>query len=440
MNKISKRNVFFVGLMIFSMFFGAGNLIFPPFLGQMAGKNTLVAYLGFIVSAVGLPVLSVIVVSKSNGLNALASHIHPMFALIFTILIYLSIGPFLAIPRTATVSYEMGALPFLPKSLTNGAAPLLIYTIIYFLITLWLSLTPSKLVDRLGKILTPILLILIIIVFAASFFKPMGSFQVARGDYKIFPFFKGFSEGYLTMDAIAGLNFGIVICTTLKSMGVKKEKSIVTYTTEIGAVVGVLLASIYAMLSYLGASSAVISKNAQNGAEILTSISLFLFGKFGVVIMGIIFTLACLTTAVGLITSCSEYFASLTNKISYKSWVFILSAASMIFSNAGLTKILEISVPVLNAIYPMAIVLMLLFMFNRLFKDSKHVYRMCMLFTAIFSIVDAVNVSFFKVKAVSSIFSSIPFYSVGLGWVIPALSGILLGCIFSAIDSSKKEC
>lgn len=432
MKELSKKDTFFVGLLLFSMFFGAGNLIFPPFLGQMSGKYVWIAFGGFIISAVGLPILAVVIVSKSNGLYNLASRVSPTFAFIFTILIYLSIGPFLGTPRTGSIAYTMGLAPFLPKHITSGPLPLFIYTLIYFGIALWLSLTPSKLLDRIGKILTPIMLILILVIFAASLIHPIGAFGTPKGDYAAFPFFKGFSEGYMTMDAIAALNFGIVISYTLKSMGVKEEKSVVSYSIKAGLIVGLLLIAFYAMLTYVGASSRSITLNAQNGGEILTSAALHLLGNFGAIILGAIFALACLTTAVGLITSCGEYFASLTpNKISYKTWAIILSLSSMMFANVGLTKILTFSVPVLNAIYPMAIVLMLLFLANKLFKGSKYVYIFCMLFTSVFSILDSLNQSLLKISFLNNIFSYLPLYSKGLGWIVPALVGAILGCLIS---------
>ncbi|MDD3224482.1 MAG: branched-chain amino acid transport system II carrier protein [Clostridium sp.] len=432
MKELSKKDTFFVGLMLFSMFFGAGNLIFPPFLGQLAGKNMWIAFAGFIISAVGLPILAIIVVSKSRGLNALASHVNPTFAVVFTILIYLSIGPLLGIPRTGSLAYQMGVAPFLSSKFSDGMLPLFLYTLVYFSISCWLSLSPTKLVDRLGKVLTPVLLLLIFAVFAWSFLKPMGNFAAASGDYAVFPLFKGFSEGYMTMDAIAALNFGIVVSVTLKSMGAKSEKSVISYSTKAGLIVGVLLVIVYAMLSYLGAESRGISSNAQNGAQILTSIANFLFGNFGAVIMGAIFSLACLTTSVGLITSCSEYFSSLTPaKVSYKKWVFILSFFSMITANVGLTQILKISVPILNAIYPMAIILMIMFLCNNLFNGSKYVYQFGMLFTSVFSIVDSLNGAVFNFSAVTNTFKYIPLYDKGLGWLLPALIGVLVGYIVS---------
>lgn len=438
MKELSRRNTFFVGLLLFSMFFGAGNLIFPPFLGQVSGKYVWIAFGGFIISAVGLPILAVVIVSKSKGLYNLASHVSPTFAIIFTIIIYLSIGPFLGIPRTGSLAFTMGVQPFLPKSIISSPIPLFIYTLVYFGIAFWLSLTPSKLINRLGKILTPILLLLIFIVFIKSLITPIGPFGVPKGDYSSFPFFKGFSEGYLTMDAIAALNFGIVITYALKSLEVTGEKAIISYSIKAGLIVGALLIVIYAMLSYVGASSRIISLNAQNGGEILTNAASHLFGGSGIIILGLIFTLACLNTATGLITSCSEYFSIISkNKISYRTWAFIFAFSSMLFANVGLTNILSFSVPVLNAIYPMAMVLMLCFLLNNLFNGSKYVYILVMLFTSIFSILDSLNQTLIHSKSITNLFDILPLYTKGLGWIVPSILGFIIGYFIYLLTRNK---
>lgn len=226
MEKMDSKKLLFVSLMIFSMFFGAGNLIFPPQLGQLSGTNMLVSMGGFLISAVGLPILAIAVVAKAGGLHILASRVHPRFAFAFTVLIYLSIGPFLGIPRAASLAFEMGISPFLSNTVGESSLPLFIYTLVYFGIAYWLCMSPSKLVDRFGKFLTPTLLVLIASIFVFSLFKPIGVLVAPIGDYAQFPLLKGFLDGYMTMDAIAALNFGIVISIALKGMGVTEEKNL----------------------------------------------------------------------------------------------------------------------------------------------------------------------------------------------------------------------
>ncbi|WP_027623037.1 branched-chain amino acid transport system II carrier protein [Clostridium lundense] len=428
MKSLSKKDLMFISLMLFSMFFGAGNLIFPPFLGQSAGSSTWVALAGFVFSAVGLPILAVVTISKAGGLHALASRVHPTFAIIFTIIIYLAIGPFLGIPRAGSLAFEMGIAPFISA---KGALPLFIYTLCFFSLAFWLCLTPSKLVDRFGKILTPVLLILITSIFVCSLFKPMGSFGVPQSDYASFPFLKGFLEGYMTMDAIAALNFGIVISLALRQKGISEEKSLVSYSIKAGLIAGFFLAFIYVMLAYLGASAGPKFGLTKNGAQTLTNVVLYLFGKPGAVLLGLIFSLACLTTCVGLITSCSQYFVTLVPKVTYKTWVTILAVSSMVFANMGLTKILLISVPALTAIYPIATTLIILSLANDFFNGSSSVYIGSLSCVAAISIVDALMQFGLNLSFITNVYKYLPLYSQGMGWVVPAIFGALVGFIVS---------
>lgn len=431
MEKMDKKNLLLVSLMIFSMFFGAGNLIFPPLLGQLSGTNMIVSMAGFLISAVGLPILAIAVVAKAGGLHIMASRVHPRFALFFTVLIYLSIGPFLGIPRAASLAFEMGISPFLSNSIGSSNLPLFIYTVVYFGIAYWLCMSPTKLVDRFGKVLTPTLLVLIASIFAYGLFKQIGSIGAPIGDYAKSPLLQGFLDGYMTMDAIAALNFGIVITIALRGMGITEEKRLVSNTIKAGTMAGLLLVVIYGMLAYLGAVSQTRFGVTENGAQTLTNVVFYLFGQKGSVLLGIIFSLACLTTSVGLLTSCSQYFARLMPKVSYKAWIAILSLSSMTFANVGLTQILKISVPVLTAIYPMAIVLMVLALFNNFFKGNSYVYLFTMISTSFVSILEALGQFGLKFD----VLNILPFYSSGLGWIIPAFVGAIVGFIYGSLSN-----
>ena len=430
---MDKKKLGLVSLMIFSMFFGAGNLIFPPLLGQLSGTNLFVAIGGFFISAVGLPILAIAVVAKAGGLQVLASRVHAKFAVAFTVLIYLSIGPFLGIPRAASLAYEMGISPFLSGNMGQTRLPLFIYTVVFFGVAYWLCMTPSKLVDRFGKVLTPTLLILISSVFIYSLFKPIGSLSAPIGDYAKAPFLQGFLDGYLTMDAIAALNFGIVISIALKCMGIVEEKKLISSTVKAGVMAGALLMLVYVMLAYLGGVAQSRFGATENGAQTLTNVVFFLFGPMGSVLLGIIFSLACVTTCVGLLTSCSQYFAALKPAISYRKWITILSLSSMLFANVGLTQILKISVPVLTAIYPMAIVLMVLALFDKYYHGNSRVYLFAMTLTSLVSISDALGQFGLELKFLEFI----PFYSVGLGWIVPSIIGALVGYLYT--DKGKWQ-
>ncbi|MDO5516389.1 MAG: branched-chain amino acid transport system II carrier protein [Clostridium sp.] len=439
MEKLSKKNLRLVSLMLFSLFFGAGNLIFPPFLGQSAGTNTWVSMAGFFITAVGFPIMGVIAVAKSGGLRNLADRVNPVFAGIFTVLIYLSIGPCLGIPRAGSLPFEMAVAPFLAGTNISTTVARLVYTLVFFSVAYWLCLTPSKLVDRIGKFLTPTLLSLITLVFLASIFKPLGGYGTPTGEYASSPFVKGFLEGYLTMDTIAALNFGIVISFAIKSKGVTSEKAVVSSSIKAGLIAGTLLIAVYSMLCHLGATSGGRFGETENGAVTLNNVMTYVFGEPGAILLAVIFTVACLTTCVGLITSCSEYFETLSSKVSYKGWVRILSLSSMVLANMGLTKILAVSVPVLNAIYPIAIMLIVLAMLDKLFMGNKMVYSFTILFTGVVSVVDALSQAGISIGFLVNAFSKLPLYSQGLGWLLPAALGMISGYVVSLMSRDKAE-
>lgn len=439
MEKLSKKDLLLVSLMLFSLFFGAGNLIFPPFLGQSAGHNTWIAMGGFFITAVGFPVMGVIAVAKSGSLHILASRVHPIFGMVFTVLIYLSIGPCLGIPRAGSLPFEMAVAPFLPKGIISNQLALLIYTLGFFAVAYWLCLSPGKLVNRMGKVLTPTLLILISVIFVASLFKPLGAYGEVTAAYSGAPFVKGFLEGYLTMDTIAALNFGIVISLAIKASGVQGEKNIIRNSVKAGIGAGTLLIIIYSMLAHLGATGGGRFGMTENGAQTLANIMVYLFGKKGVILLAAIFTLACLTTCVGLITSCSQYFVTILPKVKYITFVRVLTLWSMLLANMGLTKILAISVPVLNAIYPIAIVLIILGIINRWIKGSRAIYVGTISFTGVISIVCALSEVGIKLGSINQMCSKLPLYADGLGWIMPALVGFLLGTTYHYITEKMRK-
>lgn len=414
--------------MLFSLFFGAGNLIFPPFLGQNAGYQTGLSMLGFLITAVILPVLGVIVVAQFDGLDCLGKQVGKHFSLIFTLLIYLSIGPGLGIPRAASVPFEMAVAPYLPDGV-NISFFMLLYSLIFFLIALWLCLNPGKLLDRIGNILTPTLLFLLVFLFISYLLK--GEYSVANAQiaYQASPFLKGFTEGYNTMDTIAALNFGLVISTTLASLGLKEKKDRINHTIYAGILAGLILSCVYIMLAYMGMGSSNIYIIQENGAWTLRSIVYQLFNETGAILLATIFTLACLTTCVGLINSISQYFSYLFKKISYQKWVYIIVTFSFLICNLGLNTILTISIPVLNAIYPISIVLILLGLSHRYWKDNRYIYPIIIYSTAIISILYALDKAEFPLGIIHHIISNLPLYDLGFGWISISLLALIISLI-----------
>ncbi|KAB7705313.1 branched-chain amino acid transport system II carrier protein [Bacillus aerolatus] len=427
MKPLTPKELIFISFMLFSMFFGAGNLIFPAFLGRSAGHDIWLALAGFIISAVGLPILGVLTVAKAGSFEALTKKVHPLFAVIFPFLIYISIGPGLAIPRAGTIAFEMGMKPFVPETLATQSYMLLLYTIVFFSVVLWLSLSPSKLVDRFGKLLTPILLCIIFIIFIKSLFTPIGSFSAPSGNYQDGPLIKGFLDGYLTMDALAALVFGIVVANTIRAKGVEDPKKVSKYMMIAGIGAGTLLAVIYSILGYLGASSAALGQ-ADNGAKVLTIVMNELFGQAGTIMLGALFTLACLCVSIGLVISCSQYFSSNLSALSYKGWATVLVLLSTVVANLGLTQILAVSVPILGAIYPMAVVLIILGLFDSYIKRTKAVYFTSILLTGLFSLTETINVTFLS-RSLDAILGYFPLYEQGVGWIVPSLLGMVIGLL-----------
>lgn len=414
--KLSRNKMLLVSFMLFSLFFGAGNLIFPPFLGQNAGSHTLPAMLGFLATAVVLPVLGVVVVARFDGLDRLGQQVGKRFAIVFTLLIYLSIGPGLGIPRAASVPFEMAVAPYLPEG-TNTTVWMLVYSLAFFLVALWLCMTPGKLVNRIGHFLTPSLLVLLVFLFVCFLFRGEVNVAPSQTAYDVAPFLKGFSEGYQTMDTIAALNFGLVIATTLGSFGMTEKRARMRHTVLAGIFAGTILALVYAMLSYMGMCSSGVYAIQENGAWTLRCIVYQLFGAPGAVLLAAIFTLACLTTCVGLINSISQYFSTLFGKLSYRQWVLVMTGFSFLVCNLGLNAILSISIPILNAIYPVAIVLILLGLTHSLWVKNRWVYSLVVAGTGTVSVIYALDAAQLSLGAVTELCRKLPLYDMGFCWV-----------------------
>ncbi len=445
--RLAPSSYIFIGSMLFGMFFGAGNLIFPVHLGQEAGGAVAVATIGFLITAIGLPFLGVVAIgiSKSNGLFDLASRVHPIYGYGMTILLYLTIGPFFALPRTGTVSYEIGLAPYIPSEYQSVG--LTCFTIAFFLAALFFAMRPSKILTWIGKILNPLFLIFLAILIVVSFLRPMGSISAAKihGAYAAAPFFKGFTEGYNTMDALASLAFGIIVVQTIKNLGVNSPKNIAVGTIKAGIISILLMGLIYGCLAYIGATSVGQFALSENGGIALTQIARYYFGTWGSVLLAIIVTIACLKTAIGLITACSETFHNLfPTLMGYKAYAVLFTIVSCLIANVGLTQIISLSIPVLMFLYPLAITLILLALLSPLFKNRQCVYMLTTIFTLFDSIGDGLNAmpeiirnQPFIHNILSFYQNFLPFFNVGMGWIIPMLIGLGLSwiiCTFQKVD------
>ncbi|HOQ17557.1 MAG TPA: branched-chain amino acid transport system II carrier protein [Defluviitaleaceae bacterium] len=431
-----KSNIL-IGSLLFGLFFGAGNLIFPVYMGQLAGQKTLEATVGFLITGVGLPLLGVIAsaLSKSDSLFDMAKPVSKAYSVFFTCMLYLTIGPLFAIPRTASVAFEVGLNPFVPKEYLQLA--LFIFSFLFFAMTLYFSLKPSRILDWVGKYLTPVFLLLLSVLIFAVFLKPMGQANQyeAQGAYVQKAFFTGLLEGYNTMDALASLAFAIVIISNIEKLGVRDSKRKAIETAKSGLVCVIGMGLIYTSLAYMGATSLGAVGRASNGGQIMSLVSEHYFGNTGKILLAAIVTVACLKTAIGLITSCSQMFSRLFPKsLSYNQYAVFFTIISFIIANFGLNKIIQLSIPVLMFLYPLAIVLIVLSLLSPVLNKAEEVYKWTTVLTVFASFFDFCNALPDVIKKTVVINSLIEFartylpgFNIGFGWLIPALAGFITG-------------
>ncbi|QLB21053.1 branched-chain amino acid transport system II carrier protein [Vespertiliibacter pulmonis] len=422
------KSVLVVGFMLFAIFFGAGNLIFPPKLGLDSGTEFWSAISGFVITGVGLPLLGIIVAAfYEGGYKQILNRIHPWFSIAFLMAIYLAIGPFFAGPRTGATAYEIAILPFLSEP---SALSLFIFSLIYFAIALWLSLNPSKMVDRIGAVLTPILLIAIIVLVVKAYFLLTGDTVVLTNKPVMeSAFSKGILEGYFTMDALASLAFSVIVLNAIKAK-VTNHSALVKQTILSGLVAAVALALIYISLGWIGnnlpmnaETLADLTAKGQNiGTYILNTAATETFGDAGRIMLGVIVSLACLTTTVGLAVAVSEYFHEIFPKISYKTYVVLFIVISFAIANQGLSAVISKSVPVLLVLYPISMTVILLLLINLVFKLPLLAQRLAIALVTIVSILSVIGI-----EAVANL----PFKEYSMEWLPFAIVGCVVGYIIA---------
>lgn len=425
--KLTSKQSLFVGVTLFSMFFGAGNLIIPPLLGLQAGEAVVPAMVGFLVTGIGLPMLGIIAVGLAGTIRDLASRVHPLFAHVFVAAIYLAIGPCLAIPRTSSTSFEMFE-PLLPAGLSLEVARL-VFSVVFFAVAYLLAMHPNALTRLLGRITGPALIALLVFVIGAALFDPASGLEAAHATYASAPAMSGFLTGYQTMDLLASLTFGIVIATNIRELGVTDDVGLTREVSRAGIFAGVLMGIIYCGLALVGVNIAAVLPGATNGAEILAASAGQHFGTVGTVVVAAIFLLACLNVCIGLISCCGTYFSDEFPRIPYRVWALGFAVFSCVVSNFGLDAILTFSVPLLNAMYPMAIVLVVMGMLHKVCDGMPAVWPCAVGLTAVVSIVTSLRDAFFTGAWLP--FDVLPFADLGMNWVVPALLGALIGVVVS---------
>ncbi|TYP99710.1 LIVCS family branched-chain amino acid:cation transporter [Tenacibaculum adriaticum] len=427
MNKT--KEIFVTGFALFSMFFGAGNLILPPFLGKNAGEDWYWVSIGFFITAVFIPILGILAHARLQGtLYDFGKKVSPVFSTVYCIIIY-AISISLPAPRTASVTHEMAIAPYFRTSS-------LLTSIIYFLLVFIFAINRTKVLNLLGKILTPfIILILLAIIFIGVFTAP----NVISPTTFSTPFVSGLLEGYQTFDAIGAIVVGgiLVISMNFKkdtSFEIKKE-----LITKAGFIAGCGLLIIYAGLILNGARFNTTFKTDATRTEVLSILSTQTLGNIGTVFLSVLVSLACFTTAVGIVTGTSDYVKGLFNNSQkvYFITAFLGCLIGVVVGQFDVGYIINIALPVLMFIYPITIALIILNVLPEKYA-SKNVFKVVVLATFIFSIPDFLQF-FVDEKKLSEIQNIIPFSKHNLGWVLPAVLSFILGLLIKNHSFSEKE-
>lgn len=421
--RLSFRQSLLLGSLLFGLFFGAGNLIFPISLGLQAGSAVGSAALGFLVAAVGLPILGVVAsaLSRTSSVHELASRVAPWFGVAFTVALYLTIGPFFAIPRTATVSFEMafGHLDGTPERVV-----LLLFSAAFFAATLYASMHPGRLLDYVGRYLTPTFLVLLGILLVVALASPAPAAPAPLGEYATHAATQGVLDGYNTMDALASLAFAIVIVQAARGLGVTTPGRIAFEVGRAGIWAAIAMGVIYAALAVLGSRAFELVPRDANGALGLAAIAQHHFAGVGHLLAAAIMLVACLKTAIGLVTSCAEMFERMVPvPLSQRGWAIAFSAVSFVLANVGLDAIIAGAIPVLLFLYPLAITLIALGLLDRWVHDRPWAYRLSLLAAGVAS-------GLALLPGGARIAGAwLPGFELGFGWLVPAVIGLVVGCV-----------
>lgn len=436
---LSPKATLMVGATLFSMFFGAGNLILPPLLGVQAGTATLSATIGFFITGVGLPVLGIVAVALAGTVRELADRVHPVFSRVFVAAVYLAIGPCLAIPRTSSTAFEMLA-PLLPAGISVEVVRL-VFSVAFFALSFALAMHPGRLTRLLGRVTGPALILLIVGVVVPSLVS-LATGQVQAAPAPVAPYdtnaaVQGFLTGYQTMDLLASLTFGLVIATNIRNLGVTDTGGVMREVCRAGVIAGVLMMAIYGGLAVVGFDLSAALAGATNGAEVITASATMHYGTLGTAVVAAIFLLACLNVCTGLISCCGTYFAEELPRVPYRVWAIGFAVFSCVISNFGLDAILAFSVPLLNALYPVAIVLVIGGMAHRVLDAYPLTWPVTVGLVGVSSVVVSLHDAF--APGVWVIFDALPFADMGLGWVLLAVVGIVLGVCLSALGKMRRR-
>ena len=413
------------GLMLFALFFGAGNLIFPPVLGASAGDRLPAVMAGFLITGVLLPLIAVIAVSTSGeGILGLARRVGGRFGAVAPAAVYLSIGPLYAIPRVVTVAYELATRPVLELL---GAAPdrwtLPAHAAGFLAVSVLIALRPSRLADRVGRWLTPALLALIVVLCVATIAGGGVVERVAAGPYAASPFSTGLTQGYLTMDVLAATVFGIVVIQTLRSRGIGSTGRVVRATAAAGGIAAALLAAVYIGLAMIGTRT---GGAADDGTALLRSAASSALGPAGVIVFAAIVILACLTTSVGLLSAWAGYAYATLPRTTFSRHLVAGAGCALILSNLGLAVIIRIVAPLTLLLYPITITLVAATILDVVAPGRlRTAYTWPVAVAGVLGLVSALAEAGWD--APSALLARSGAWNGSTGWIAPTLLALVLG-------------
>ena len=421
----SRKDILVLGMMTFALFLGAGNIIFPPMEGYTAGQHWATAALGFVLTGVLMPFITLVIVSVLGRGEELTRDLPKWAEVLFLATLYLVIGSTFAMPRITNVAYEMAFVPL--DIVADTSVNHLIFAVVFNIIAMLFMLKPNTIISSVGKFMTPALLVLLVVVTVTVFISPLSDIVAPSKSYAdSSALTTGLISGYQTMDVLAAIAFGGIVARALSAKNITEPQKIMRYTISAGGISVVLLAALYFSLFYLGATSDQVAQGVSNGGQIFSRYVNVLFGKEGSWIMSGIIFLASLTTLVGVTSACAYYFAKFSNRLPYSFWVVVFTVMTTIISENGLTKLLQVTIPALLLIYPVAIMLVVLQFVRAKLPCVKLTYRATIVITVCFSLCDSLNNVGLLSDGMKQFLSHFPLYNNGLAWLVPALAVMFL--------------
>lgn len=433
----STKDMLVLGMMVFALFLGAGNIIFPPMAGYHSGTDWFSTSLGFIVTGVVLPFLTLITVAVKGRGERLSVDLPRWVSVTFWVALYLILGSTFAMPRVTNTAYELGFLPlgFVEKSTASH----LIFAFVFNFVSLFFMLKQGTMISAIGKFMTPALLFLLVAVGIAVVRTPLSPINEPINQYVDFAFFSGIVDGYQTMDVLSAMAFGGIVARALASRGITSPQEVVVITIKAGLIAVGLLAALYICLFYLGATSDVVSQTATNGGQIFSRYVDALYGALGTWLMCGIVLLASMTTFVGVTSACADFFATFNPRLDYRFWVVVSTLLTTIVSTFGLDTLLRVTIPVLLLIYPTTVALVFLQFARRKMRNPRFTYGFTVAVLVVMSAFDTLNNIGLLSENMLAVLHRMPLFKEGIGWLLPGVIAFIISFIAGNMRPAKPQ-